>query len=96
MTDREFVSNYCLTHGCADCKLNGVWTNEDVSRCINISMATDEELAWAVSLIGDEKAVTVEEALDRLILRMLTSTEWIETRPEEFANTLKILWELRK
>ena len=91
---RNKVYDYCGHTPCTECVLN------KNGRCPDIATASESELDEALQLIYGTEALTREEtpeqALDALILRILHSYEWIETRPEEFANTLKTLWELRK
>ena len=89
---RKKVYDYCIRTKCSACVLNAD------KGCLSIADATECELNEALKKIDAslEAFETPEGALDGLIVKMLHAYDWIETRPEEFANTLKTLWELRK
>lgn len=48
----DIVSQYCSSTGCDKCKLNGIWTYGKTS-CMTILEATEEELDWALHIIGE-------------------------------------------
>lgn len=50
---RFLVNRYCLNHDCNHCNLHNKWIRDYGDGCITISCATEEELDWAVELIGE-------------------------------------------